>query len=71
MIDRIGVRCPACRSAIPIVLVWAIGETCPRCSRPLDAASRPPRPPGVVGKALELSRVTAQRQAAPGGTAKR
>jgi len=71
MIDRIGVRCPVCRSAMPIVLLWAVGETCPRCSRPLDAASRRPRPDGVVGRALELSRSTAHGQAARRDTPKR
>ena len=71
MIDRIGVRCPVCRSAMPIVLLWAVGETCPRCSRPLDAASRRPRPHGVLGKALELSQATAPGQAARRGTPKR
>jgi hypothetical protein len=71
MIDRIGVRCPVCRSAMPIVLLWAVGETCPRCSRPLDAASRRPRPHGVLGKALELSYATSPGQAARRGTPKR
>ena len=71
MIDRIGVRCPVCRSAMPIVLLWAVGETCPRCSRPLDAASRRPRPQGVVGKTLELSQATAHGQAAGRGTLER
>ena len=63
MIDRIGVPCPVCRSAMPIVLLWAVGETCLRCSRPRDAATRRQRAHGVVGKALELSHATAPRQA--------
>ena len=48
MIERIGVRCPVCRSALPILLLWAVGETCPRCSRPLDVARHSPeqRDPG-------------------------
>ena len=71
MIDRIGVRCPVCRSAMPIVLLWAVGETCPRCSRPLDAASRRPRPHGVVGRAVELSHATGDGQAAHRGTPNR
>jgi hypothetical protein len=71
MIERIGVRCPACRSAMPIVLLWAIGETCPRCSRPVESASRRPRPHGVLGKALEVSHATAYGQAGRGGTPER
>ena len=71
MIDRIGVRCPVCRSAMPIVLLWAVGETCPRCSRPLHDANRRPRPHGVLGKAPELSHATAPGQANRRGAPKR
>jgi hypothetical protein len=71
MIDRIAVRCPVCRSAMPIVVLWAVGE-CPRCSRPLvDAASRRLRPHDVLGNALELSQATAPGQAARRGAPKR
>ena len=43
MLDRL--RCPVCRSVVPITLVWALGDSCPRCSKPLRAAqaSRTPR----------------------------
>ena len=26
------VRCPACRSVASVTVLWAIGDTCPRCS---------------------------------------
>lgn len=37
MLDRL--RCPICRSVVPITLVWALGDSCPRCSEPLRAAA--------------------------------
>lgn len=42
MLDRL--RCPICRSVVPITLVWALGDSRPRCSEPLRAA-RAPRTP--------------------------
>ena len=42
MLDRL--RCPVCRSVVPITLVWALGDSCPRCSEPLHAAQAPRTP---------------------------
>ena len=62
MIDRIRVRCPACRSAVPVSVLWAVGETCPRCSQPMNSARRLPRSDAVVAKTIDLLRAQA-----PGG----
>ena len=35
MVSR--VRCSNCRSAVAVTLVWAAGDTCPRCLAPLPA----------------------------------
>ena len=42
MLDRL--RCPVCRSVVPVTLVWALGDSCPRCSEPLRAAQGPRTP---------------------------
>jgi hypothetical protein len=52
MVERSQVRCPVCRSVVPAMLLWAVGDACPRChqalhvrgqdgpvSRPQDGAS--------------------------------
>lgn len=35
MVDRARIRCPVCRFAVPVTLLWAAGDVCPRCSQPL------------------------------------
>jgi len=43
MVERTRVRCRVCRTAAPITVLWAVGDTCPRCSGPLyTARQRPP-----------------------------
>jgi hypothetical protein len=37
---RERVRCPTCRSAVPVTMLWATGDACPSCLRPLHAADR-------------------------------
>jgi hypothetical protein len=54
MVDQARVRCPVCRSAVPVEVLWAIGDICPRCSRPLYAARRRPNPAGVLGRTIAL-----------------
>ncbi len=56
MVERARIRCPSCRSALPVTVLWAVGNVCPRCSRVLDYASGRPvasakarRNPTLVG----------------------
>jgi len=48
------VRCPVCRSAVPAMVLWAVGDACPRCHRALHLATRRPSSTGVLGKPLAL-----------------
>ena len=34
------VRCPTCRSAVPVTMLWATGGACPSCLRSLYAPDR-------------------------------
>jgi hypothetical protein len=54
MIDRVRVRCPVCRSTVPVAVLWAVDDLCPRCSTRVYTARRRSAPGGVVGKALAL-----------------
>jgi hypothetical protein len=54
MLEGTRIRCPACRTTVPLAVLWAAGDVCPGCSRPLIAARRRPGPTGVLGKTLEL-----------------
>ena len=54
MIERIRVRCPTCRCTLPLTVLWAVGEVCPRCSQRVNAARRRSKPAGVAGQALAL-----------------
>lgn len=54
MVERARVRCRVCRSAVPVTVLWAVGDTCPCCSQPLYAARRRPNLDGVLGKAIAL-----------------
>ena len=62
MVERARVRCPVCRSAVPLNVLWAVGETCPRCSQPLHAARRKPGPDGLLGKTIALPRADPDRE---------
>jgi hypothetical protein len=53
MLERTRVRCPACRTTVPLAVLWAAGDVCPGCSRLIPARQRP-GPTGVFGKTLEL-----------------
>jgi hypothetical protein len=53
MLERARVRCRACRTTVPLAVLWAAGDVCPGCSR-LIAARRRPGPGGVFGKAVAL-----------------
>jgi len=35
MVERAHVRCPTCRAVVPAMLLWAVGDACPRCQRAL------------------------------------
>ncbi|HME01876.1 MAG TPA: hypothetical protein VKG38_02460 [Solirubrobacteraceae bacterium] len=39
-VERGRVRCSVCRSALPVTVLWAVGESCPRCSGELHACRR-------------------------------
>lgn len=65
MVEQARVRCPVCRSAVPVTVLWAVGDTCPRCSQPLHAARRRPSPAGVLGKTLAMLQ-TDSRAISPG-----
>jgi hypothetical protein len=54
MMDRVRVRCPVCRSTVPVEALWAVDNLCPRCSTRVYTARRRSAPAGVVGKALAL-----------------
>ena len=47
MVERAQVRCPVCRSVVPAMLLWAVGDACPRCQWGLDAGGRQPDTPGL------------------------
>jgi hypothetical protein len=58
MVERARVRCPVCRAAVPVTVLWSVGGRCPGCSQPLEAARRgPSAPDGVLGKTSGLLRV--------------
>lgn len=38
MVERAHVRCPVCRSVVPAMLLWAVGDACPHCHRALQVA---------------------------------
>ena len=42
------VRCSVCRSAVPVMVLWATGDTCPRCSLPLNVAHARLNPEGMA-----------------------
>lgn len=53
MVERSQVRCPVCRSVVPAMLLWAVGDSCPRCHQALYVrgqrqalAGWPGKPPG-------------------------
>lgn len=54
MLERAHVRCSACRSPVPALVLWAVGDICPRCDTSLRRAggrtSEPPAPAsGIAG----------------------
>jgi hypothetical protein len=71
MVDRIRVRCRVCRSSVPVTVLWAVGEACPRCSQPLYVARRRPRPAGVLGETIALRHLGASAEVVRPGVAKR
>lgn len=36
VLERTCIRCPVCRSVVPMAAVWATGDSCPRCLARLD-----------------------------------
>ena len=54
MVEQVRARCPVCRSAVPVEVLWAVGDTCPRCAQLLHAARRRPNPAGVLGRTIAL-----------------
>jgi hypothetical protein len=39
-VERGFVRCSVCRSTVPVTVLWAVGESCPRCAGALHACRR-------------------------------
>ena len=70
MLERARIRCPACRIAVPLAVVWAAGDVCPGCSRPLVAARQRPGPTGVLGKTLALLHAQEPGARGPGSGAR-
>lgn len=66
MVERAHVRCPVCRSVVPAMLLWAVGDACPRCHRALHVARRRRTPGGLFGNTLKLQ---AARSSADAGRA--
>ena len=57
MLEAASIRCSACRTVVPLTVVWASGDLCPGCARALVTnARRRPGPAGVLGKSLALLR---------------
>lgn len=54
MLNRALIRCPACRTAVPAAVLWAAGDICPGCSRPLAAAQRPPVEEAAIARTRAL-----------------
>lgn len=70
MLERDLIRCPACRTAVPLAVLWAAGDVCPGCSRPLVTARRRPDPTGVLGQTLALLRAQKPGPPRPGNRAR-
>jgi hypothetical protein len=62
MVERARVRCPVCRVAVPVTVLWPVGGPCPGCSQPLYEARRRPTPGGVLGNAITLLRAESVRE---------
>jgi hypothetical protein len=68
MMERAQVRCPVCKSVVPAMLLWALGDACPRCHwvfgvggpRPDSTNRRLQASAGAAGSATPIieSRVT-------------
>jgi len=56
MIKRTYVRCPACGDAVPVRLLWAAGERCPRYSRPPRPRRLSPEPDRLPSTTIALLR---------------
>jgi hypothetical protein len=54
MVEQARVRCPVCRSTLPVEVLRAAGDTCSRCAQPLYAARRRPNPAGVLGRTIAV-----------------
>lgn len=65
MVERARIRCPVCRTAVPLTVPWEAGDACPSCSRPLHAARRRPEPAGALGKTLLPLHAEAHANPAP------
>lgn len=53
-----AIRCPACRAAVAADVVAAVGDMCPHCHRPLNAATKHAR---AVTQTLEWADEAAAR----------
>jgi len=63
MVERAHVRCPVCRSIVPAMLLWAVGDACPRCHRALHLARRQRAPGGLFADTLALQAASASADA--------
>lgn len=71
IVERARIRCSICRSAVPVTVLWAVGESCPRCSRPLYAAYRRPTPDVALAKAIALLHAESASKSRSSGLARR
>lgn len=65
MVERARIRCPVCRSAVPLSVLWAVGDTCPRCNKPLHSARERAGPDGLLGKTLATLHADSRAKIAP------
>jgi hypothetical protein len=65
IVEEARVRCSECRSAVPVSLLWAVGEICPRCSQSLNAVPRRSTTDGLVGK-IALLHAESRSESRPG-----
>lgn len=71
IVERARVRCSTCRSVVPLTVLWAVGESCPRCSQPLYAANRRPTPDDFWARRIALLHAEAASKSRSSGLARR
>ena len=71
VIDRSRVRCSGCRSVVPVIVPWAVGERCPRCLEQLHVAhQRSSNPEDVLGRPFRFPAEPPGRPVRSGATSR-